>query len=268
MNISSLMHSTSLGSVGKDEPACSCEGGGNARTVLRATCRGKAQLGSVAIRRTKASANQFTQMCAVPKSRFPVLESTASAVTASISEYSNTHARPCCKPSTPTRSCACAFGTVLEAHSAPSRTQYPTNIGSARRQRALSTHSWKKEVTPCVSSLSSSPLLSSELYTPPFPSGAIATRPAPSTRISPSKLRHGSIPCSKKCTSAGGSPKCACSAKKREVASCVASDVITASGSRTVDTSTPAAAAASWRTRSSRSAWYWKSDLPEGIPMS
>mmetsp|Transcript_6078 Transcript_6078/g.15555 ORF Transcript_6078/g.15555 Transcript_6078/m.15555 type:complete len:272 (+) Transcript_6078:404-1219(+) len=271
MNVSSLIPCTSasafarLPTPGVAALACACV---CAAMRLRAMWRGSAHSGSRAMRRTKGRANQLTQMCAAPYSSPPPSAALASAVGASISEYSRTDARPRTRASTPTRSCACALGTTLAAHSARARAQKATKVGSATWHSALSTQNWKSPVTPRASSSSSRPEPSRARYTPPLPSGAIATRPAPSTRMLPSASRHGSIPCWKNRTSSAGSPKRACVSKKRTVSSCVASLVITTKGTCTRSVGTPAASAASWRTRRTRSAWYWNSDLPEGIPMS
>mmetsp|Transcript_25002 Transcript_25002/g.83802 ORF Transcript_25002/g.83802 Transcript_25002/m.83802 type:complete len:202 (+) Transcript_25002:508-1113(+) len=201
MKVSSLRHARSAGAADASPP------GGSATIFLRATWSGSAGSRPSATRSTKAVVNQLTQMCAALKARAPVAGSVRAAISSETSEYSTTLGLPSRSASTPTFSWAWALGTVLEAHSAPSDTQRPTKVGSATWHMALSTQSWKRDSTPAAVTAASAPDVRSARYTPPLPSGAMATSPGARSRMSPSVLRHGSIPCWKKSTWAAPRPK-------------------------------------------------------------
>ena len=111
------------------------------------------------------------------------------------------------------------------------------------------------------------PLVCSAWYTPPLPSGAVATSLLDFINIAPASEKHGKSPCWKNVTDAASRPKYAFATKYASVSACVNGEVMTYKGTVT-GVAAPVAAAASLCSRASRSHCSRKSVRPLGRPMS
>mmetsp|Transcript_10451 Transcript_10451/g.28581 ORF Transcript_10451/g.28581 Transcript_10451/m.28581 type:complete len:201 (+) Transcript_10451:3180-3782(+) len=185
--------------------------------------------------------------------------STELASVGSSSEYSTTCSLPARCANTPTFSSGYALATTLAPHCMSLEEQYPANTGSATLTRMLSTLQQSSASTPCFSMSSKMPFFFRATYTPPLPSGAIASFPSLSMMTLPSGVNAGSVPWLKKTTWPLSSPKYRCFSKNSTVSACVAGLVMTYQRIRQVP---PARTCR----RAIRSACSWNRLFPEGRP--
>ena len=179
----------------------------------------------------------------------------ASATSGGSSEYSTT-LTACVAPSlqkTPTGSRGCALLTTLAPAEAPWRRQKPTRSGSPTDTRALSTQYTYTHSTPRRAMSARAPEARSAGYSPPLPSGAVATWWGAAISMAPVPgSRQGRQPWSKNWMSPAWMPQLEWAPKKRSVACRVAADVMMYHG---MPPPPPAGAPARRCSARRRSAW-------------